>query len=298
MYSSDFIRHPGGYSSCMHRYRPAAGSGAPVLLIHGSIEDSRIFHSASGKGFAPFLAKSGFDVFIPDLPGKGMSRPKVKEGLRHGQTEFIHLDLPDYFSYIKRYYPDRKVQLGAHSWGGVLILAWYALYGQKDEVGNMVFFGSKRRISVKTLRRFFVIDLMWTGMGNLSTSLAGFLPAKKLGFGSENEPAEFYRQTNKWVYSKEWIDGKTGADIPRLLKSKGLPPILYFAAIKDRVLGNPLDVERLMNEAGGDEDAFVLLSKHHGNAKDYNHIDMLTASECPEDHFPMAVNWLNTGNLG
>jgi predicted alpha/beta hydrolase len=281
----------------MHRFQPNSEKGIPILLVHGSIEDSRIFHSSSGKGLAPYLAKRGFDVFAPDLPGKGKSVPPAGTKLKHSQSDFIHRDLGDYLAYIRTFYPGEKIRFGAHSWGGVLILAWYAEYGKAHETGNMVFFGSKRRIAVKSARRFFAIDLMWSGVGQLTTALAGYLPAKKLRFGSANEPAQFYLQTNKWVYSVEWTDPETGKNIPELLRNKKVPPILYFAAIKDHVLGNPSDVEKLMNETGSDEAAFVLLAKHNGNARDYNHIDMLTAPECPEDHFPLAEHWLKTGNL-
>ena len=36
----------------------------PALMIHGSVENGRIFYSNSGKGFAPFLADQGFDVLF------------------------------------------------------------------------------------------------------------------------------------------------------------------------------------------------------------------------------------------
>ncbi len=281
----------------MHRFKPKSENGFPVLLIHGSIEDSRIFYSKNGKGFAPFLAQNGFDVFVPDLPGKGQSIPKVTKNFIHSQQFFIDSDFSDYLSFIKKFYPSEKIRIATHSWGGVLTLAWYAKYGIEGDFGPMIFFGSKRRIAVKSPRRFFMIDLMWTTVGSLSTAISGYLPAKKMRMGSDNEPADFYKQTNKWVYSKKWIDQDTGENISDLLKNKILPPILFFAAINDKVLGHPLDVERLMKEAGGENSSFVLLSKSGGNLKDYNHIDMLTAPEGPEDHFKTALAWLNEGNL-
>jgi pimeloyl-ACP methyl ester carboxylesterase len=52
----------------MHYYTEGSESGAPVVLVHGlggRCEDWR--------GLAPFLARSGFHVFMPDLPGYGRS---------------------------------------------------------------------------------------------------------------------------------------------------------------------------------------------------------------------------------
>ncbi|MCZ4407640.1 alpha/beta fold hydrolase [Cryomorphaceae bacterium 1068] len=296
-YSSELIQHPKGYQTCIHRFTPNEGCGIPVLLIHGSIENSRIFYSASGKGFAPFLAQKGFDVFVPDLPGKGKSTPKAARGFEHSQQQFIDGDFNDYIRYIRSFYPTKKIRVGGHSWGGVLALAWYAKFGTTETIGPMVFFGSKRKLATRSLSRLFMIDIMWSAVGNLSTSMMGYLPAVKLKMGSDNEPAHFYRETAKWVRSAKWCDFQTGEDMAAKLQCKTLPPALFFAGINDKVLGNPQDVRRLMAETGGDSTEFILLSKKNGNHKDYDHIDMLTARTCPEDHFPMAAEWLTAGNL-
>lgn len=295
-YSSEFIAHPGGYHSCMHRFSPEGGMGLPVLLLHGSIENSRIFYSSSGKGFAPFLAMNGFDVFVPDLPGKGKSTPKAGRNFDHSQQQFIDGDLDEYIAHIKTIHPAEKLRLGGHSWGGVLALAWYAKRGSAQEIGPMVFFGTKRKLAARSLKRFVWVDLMWSAVGAIVTQLLGYLPAIRLKMGSDNEPASFYRETNTWVHADEWLDLKTGEDLALKLQNKTLPPLLFFAGLHDTVLGHPKDVKRLIAETGSKSAKFMLLSKNNGNAKEYNHIDILTARTCPEDHFPMAAEWLKSAH--
>ena len=47
-------------------------NGITVFLMHGSVEDGRIYYSKSGKGLAPFLAQQGYDVFEIDNNHKGI----------------------------------------------------------------------------------------------------------------------------------------------------------------------------------------------------------------------------------
>jgi predicted alpha/beta hydrolase len=276
----------------MHRFQPAVGKGLPVLMIHGSIEDSRIFHSASGKGLAPYLAENGFDVFAPDLPGKGQSTPRASRSFDHSMQDFIDKDINDYISHIRQFHPDKKIRMVGHSWGGVVLLAWYAKFGSIELAGPMAFFGSKRRIGVMTPIRLFAVDFVWTFIGNLATSIAGYLPAVRFRIGSDNEPRTYYRQTNRWVYSRKWKDVKTGENLSAVLQAKEQPPLLFFAGIKDYFLGHPKDVKRLINETKPRDLKYVLLSKKTGNQKNYGHIDMLTAKTCRDDHFPIVKNWL------
>lgn len=285
-----------GMTSALHRFT-APGASMPLLLLHGSIENGRIFYSPGGKGLAPFLARHGFDVFVPDMAGKGSSTPKIAKGFKHSQDDVIDRDIPIYIDHIRQYHPDTPIRLGGHSWGGVMLLAWYAKYGKPDEIGPSVFFGTKRRIGVFSLRRFFMVDLVWSLAGTIGTMLKGYMPAVALGMGSENEPTALFTQVNRWVYSKHWKDQQNQLDYSKLLRSKQLPPVLYLAGVHDRVLGHPDDVKRLIEETGSANARFMLLAKSAGNAKNYGHIDMLTAKTCPDDHFPKVVSWLNTATM-
>ena len=60
----------------MHIRRFGDPNHVPVLLLHGSVEDGRVFYSRKGKGLAPYLAINGFEVFVPDFRGHGYSTPR------------------------------------------------------------------------------------------------------------------------------------------------------------------------------------------------------------------------------
>lgn len=282
-----------GETLALHRFRPQTDSGRPpVLLIHGSIENGKIFYSRSGKGFAPFLAQNGFDVFVADLRGKGASTPRVNRGSRASQTDTIEGEIPFLVQTVKNITGSDSLHLGAHSWGGVLLMSAYALLHAEWNIRSMIFFGTKRRIGIRNWHKFTTIDLGWTLLGSLATWYKGYLPAKKLKMGSDDEPRKFYFQLNRWVYSRNWIDPETGFDYRAKIRTLQLPPLHFYTGIHDRLLGHPADVRRLVEETGQAHAEVKILGKQNGNLHDYNHIDILTHPDAVHDHFPEVLGLL------
>ena len=279
----------------LKRFQPAQHKGI-VFMVHGSVENGRVFYSSSGKGIAPYLAKNGFDVFVVDLRGKGKSRPAVGKNSKHGQYEAITEDIPACIDYIKNTTGKTSLHLLAHSWGGVLCLCWFARYHSSVNIQSMVFMGTKRKIYIKSWEKRWKVDFFWNIIGNVASEIKGYLPAKSLRFGSDNEPKQFYKETNQWVYSDEWIDPRDGLNYKQALKNLNVPPILSLTGVQDTVLGNPYDVQFLMQEANAHDHRYVEVGKKYGFKHDYGHIDILTHPDAPTDHFPLVLDWLNTHN--
>ncbi len=272
-------------SIAIHRFKKEDSSFPPVLLIHGSIENSGIFFSKSGKGLAPFLVSHGFEVFVPDLRGRGESKPSISRKIRFSQAETIKEELPAIVKKVLELSGAESIHLGAHSWGGVLLLSTYALFREQLNVKSMVLFGSKKYIGIKSLLRFLRIELGWIGLGGFLSTIYGYFPAKEFGAGSDNEPNPYNRDTMRWVRSKSWVDPETKLDYGKILRSTKIPPSLIYAGVNDKVLGHPKDVKFLTEQAGIPE-AFQMLGKKYGNLHDYGHIDMLTHKDAKNDHFP------------
>src|SRR5688572_8980706 len=76
-------------------------NGPALLLLPGAIENGHIFYSKSGKGFAPWMAQQGYDVFVADLRGRGQSTPRISRASAFGLDETIHQEYPEYFSHIQ-----------------------------------------------------------------------------------------------------------------------------------------------------------------------------------------------------
>ncbi len=267
-------------------------AGPPVFMLHGAIENGRVFYSASGKGLAPYLAQSGFDVYVADMRGHGESSPPIGRGSCYGQTEAIVEDIPAFISFILRLRGVVPPYWVAHSWGGVLLSSFLARYPDYcASVSAIVYFGTSRKERVRNFHRFLIVDLIWNLFCPLVTMFSGYLPARQIRFGSDNETAKYLRQCREWVYSDEWVDSDDCFDYGAAIKKIKLPPIWYIAAKNDPALGNPEDVRDTMNEAGMQESRYTVLSLEHGNRHDYGHITMLTHPDAVNDHFPGIADW-------
>lgn len=267
--------------------------GPPVLMLHGAIENGRIFYSGSGKGLAPFLARNGFDVYVIDLRGRGRSTPPINRNSRFGQSEAIVEDIPACVEAVRKIRGPIPQHWLAHSWGGVLfssVLARFPDYTKS--VSSLVYFGSKRTIRVWNIWRILKVELVWKWLCPLACCIAGYLPARQLRIGSDSETARSYRQSADWVTNDSWIDADDGFDYGATIKTVSLPPIWYIAAANDHALGHPSDVRDFMESAGRQECRYTVLSRQNGNRHDYDHINMLTHPDAVHDHFPLVAEWL------
>ncbi|MGD9486621.1 MAG: alpha/beta fold hydrolase [Calditrichaceae bacterium] len=267
--------------------------GIPVFMLHGAIENGRIFYSDSGRGLASFLANEGYDVYIADLRGHGLSKPRVSQKSTYGQTENITEDIPAFINQIVRIRGEVSQHWIAHSWGGVLLSSYLARFNRHRRlVRSMAYFGVKRNVRVWNLHRLFKIDLIWKGFCGLLVKFYGYLPAKKYGIGSDNESAKSHRQSKLWVKRSSWRDTDDHFDYGETLSNFSLPPTLYLSGLNDRCLGHPKDVRDFINESGKHVSKELILSKSNGNRHDYDHISMLTHKDAVDDHFLAVLEWL------
>ncbi|MCX2741094.1 alpha/beta fold hydrolase [Pontibacter anaerobius] len=266
--------------------------GPPVFLVHGSIENGRIFYSNSGKGFAPWLARQGYDVFVADLRGRGQSRPAISAKSKFGLSHTLQEDFPAFIRKIKELKGDVPQYWIAHSWGGVLMLAYLARPVLPVQVQAMAFFGSKRRISIRSLKKFIMVDVMWNWFAKATVAVSGALYARQLKMGSDSETKHTHRQTHQWVVQRRWLDWHDKYDYAKTLQKMQLPPTLYLTGANDDVLGHPVDVKQLMQETGCSRSEFRLLSTDNGYRHNYGHINILTHPDAEQDHFPEVVAWL------
>jgi predicted alpha/beta hydrolase len=292
VFEEDSLFIPLHDNDLLHLKRFCGNPNGPVIfMLHGTIENGRIFYSKNGKGLAPFLAGQGYDVFVADLRGRGLSTPAINRGSRYGLTECIDEEIPAFINEIKKVRGDVPQHWMAHSWGGILLLAHYAKHDEDVNVSSMAFFGTKRRITVGGMRKFWMISIFYNFVFRSIIVLRGFVDLKRFGIGTENETEKSRRQTYEWVTQSEWKD-ENGFDYSMALRNMKLPAMLFIAGGSDEVLGHEEDVQKLMKEIGPHDSEFYLASKQNGNKHNYDHITMLTHPDAPDDHFQYLLHWI------
>ncbi|WP_233520491.1 alpha/beta fold hydrolase [Flocculibacter collagenilyticus] len=288
--------HQQSYQLHLRHIAPEGKASSPVLMVHGAIENGKIFYTHKGKGVGCFLARQGFDVYVLDLRGRGQSTPAISSSNKHGQFNSIAQQIPIAMNYIHQL-NSNPIHLVGHSWGGIMLTSTLVRY---PDLANMVstklFFGTKRSISVSHLKKRLMIDVLWNGVAPLLSKVMGYLPAKQLQLGSDNETYDYLKESRPWVNGKPWKDVVDGFDYEQaaIAHQDRLSniPVWHFAAVDDHVLGHPVDVKRFQREAQQEHGKYTLLGKAQGNLADYDHITMLTHPKCEQDHFPQIAKWM------
>ncbi len=275
---------------CQNRMKP----GKPVFMVHGLVEDGRIFYSAKGKGLAYYLAKAGYDVYVADLRGKGRSWPSAGPRYKDGMHEAITQDIPALLkAIVRKRGPVPQIWI-SHAWGGVITSSYYARFGEEIcPVESMVYFGSRRVVQPGGLRKWLLLNVFWRRCLSAAVRISGYLPAKSLQVGTTNETARFYRDTLHWMYNSSWVDTEDNFDYSQAIGEQSMPPSLYFACDNDTAFGNPDDVRRFIKDLGEHNGRLILLSRQSGSQQDYGHIEMLAAHGAEGDHFPVMLDWLD-----
>jgi len=268
-------------------------STVPLLMLHGTIENGKIFYTETGKGLGCYLAEQGFDVYIVDFRGKGKSKPGIKDNQDHGQFEAITRDIPLFIEYVTQR-TQQNIHVVCHSWGGVMFASALARSPELiTKITSNICFGTKRSVLVKSLEKLVKVDLLWNKLSPHLAKRRGYIDAKRLKFGAESETLSFLQHCIAWVKPSEWHDPSDGFDYHQAAKQLNWPATWHLTGSKDKVLGHANDVKNFIQESN-EKAEFSLLSKKNGALKDYDHIDILTDPIAVKDHFPQIVTWLKT----
>jgi pimeloyl-ACP methyl ester carboxylesterase len=258
--------------------------GVPVILLHGSFSNRRFWFSPKGIGLGATLARAGFDVWIPEMRGHGLS-PR-NQAYRHNRVaDYARYDLPVLGAFVHEQSGQKPHWLG-HSLGGITLAA--ALGGGylgDEHVASVALFGSQVSRTWWPLK---IPPVEWSGRFLLKRF--AHISGSRLKRGPEDEPIGLALEVLRWNglfggfrdRDRDWWAGLAAVQVP-LLAVAGA--------------GDHQDPEwacrKLFDQFGSAQRQFLVLGKAQGLSEDFGHVQMLVSRQAQVDVWPQVERWLN-----
>ncbi len=166
-------------------------AGAPIVLLHGSFSNRRHWLSAEGEGVAAFLVEAGYDVWLPEMRGHGLS--PINQGFANNSLgNVIEYDLPAVHRFVVEQ-TGQNITYIAEEMGGFSILSALALgaIGQQS-VTSCIYIEEEKPLSLRLNTKIFAKNALWRSRRN------GIVSGRRLGIGSENESYSTVKQYLCW----------------------------------------------------------------------------------------------------
>ncbi|EKT4524438.1 alpha/beta fold hydrolase [Pseudomonas putida] len=260
-----------------------SAQGVPVILLHGSFSNRRFWYSPKGIGLGAYLARAGFDVWIPEMRGHGMS-PRNRQWRHNRVADYARFDLPVIGAFVQEQAGQAPHWVG-HSLGGTTLAA--ALGGGylgADEVASVALFGAQVSRVYWPLK---VPPVAWSARVLLKRFAQ--LSGARLRRGPEDEPIGLALESLRWhkLFGRfgdkqdDWWAGLAQVDVPLLA-------VAGAADHQDPVWA----CRKLFEQLGGTRKQFLRLGREEGFDA-FGHVDMLVSKAAQAQVWPLVEGWLN-----
>ena len=309
-----------GWHLALHRYRPRGdGSGSPLILCAGYACNRHFLDYDDRYSLARFLARAGFDAWVLELRGRGMSYPEPGRGASWSWTfdDLASRDVPRAIDHVAEVTGLAVTWVG-HSMGGMLL---YAYCGQvAPEVGAVrggvtiatpvVFPMTASRLLSEigmfllrvpfseTIHQRWALGALWTVLGSSSVLAVGMNPdnvdrptvGRALRLSLENVPRAKLQQLATWAHEGVFasVDGRIDY---RARLSRIDVPLLAIAGAADR-LAPPEGVALALEGMAPSRVQFLELSRARGFTADYGHVDLILGRNAPDEVFSRIASWI------
>lgn len=266
------------------RLGQGASTVEPVVLVHGTFCQRSFWVSKKGVGLGPYLRERGYDVWIPEARGHGLS-PRDRRYRSWTAEDQMRFDLPAVQRLVETE-RGRSAHWVGHSWGGVAVLgsiggAWL----DERKMQSVCVLGANITEGDGWLKRPVPRAAAW-----LLLTLLGRVPAGLFGLGPEPESRGYMLDFFRWKGPSPTWKSADGSDYWSGI-GRAQTPLLTFAAANDEM--DPVPGCRFMFDAyGANEKEWVLLGVDQGFSKDYGHVEMIVSESASREVWPRIEEWL------
>ncbi len=309
----------------LHRYLPREPRYAePVLLVPGLAINRHNYDMGESRSLARDLRHRGFDVWVLELRGSGLSSQPALFSRFRSQFDFedhLHRDIPAALATIRMVTQAEELFWVGNSMGGLLGYAWLsqqaAVPKQKISIRGLVTISSPVLLSAarqvkwthhlvrpmfagrvlffRAFARFFA-PLMGFGPRSLSRivvladGMEGAVMRRCLVNAVDNVSGRLMRQFFSWIHT----DGFTSRDrsvhyLERL--SQISTPSLIVAADADQI-APPDTVAPAYERIRAEDKQLRIFGIDRGDEHDFGHGDMLLGRHSRPLVYPEIMDWL------
>jgi pimeloyl-ACP methyl ester carboxylesterase len=314
-----FARAEDGWALALHRYRPAVRRyHEPLLLCHGLGANRYNFDLDGRASLARHLSERGFDVWVLELRGAGLSDGAAWFTGRRWRWDFdTHLaqDIPAALGLVRQVTGVRRVFWLGHSMGGMLGYGLLPGAGP-DELAGLVAVASPGRLDRSALlqpawlaRLASVLPSVPLGpLGRFFSPLLGQPPAfiarpfyhpggmeprlvrRALCNLNESPCSALVRQFLGWGESGRFTSRDGARDyLAELAHARA--PVLLLAAHRDQ-LAPPDSVIPVYEALGSPDRQIRIFGLDAGDDRDFGHGDLVLGRHAAELVYPEISEWL------
>ena len=315
-----FARTPDGWRLALHRHAARSREpGAPVILCPGYACNRHFIDWDDEYSLARFLARRGFDAWVVELRGRGLSHPTSACAAPRTWTfdDLAIHDVPTAVHHVARI-TRRPVAWVGHSMGGMLL---YASLGHPTGETLPIAAGVTLAAPVafpaassellarigrlildvahpETIHQRLVLGVLWHLVGHTAMLEIGMNPANvdrrvvgaALPCALSNVPRAKLRQLSEWSLTGRFasVDGRVDY---RAALARVTTPLLVIAGAADR-LATPDTVQRALEHLPARTVTYLEAGRAQGCSVDYGHVDLVLGRAAPIEIFPAIADWL------
>jgi pimeloyl-ACP methyl ester carboxylesterase len=303
-----------GWRVALVRYRPEAPNGAePVLCCHAIASNSTGLDLTDELSLPRALARAGFDAWLLELRGRGLStKPRLfgEHDWDWSFDEYVERDAPAAIAALLRATGAERLHWVGHSLGaavGYAVLADARLAG-KIRSAIAIAGPASYKLQRRYLFHWPLRNLRWLRhafLARLIAPVSGYWRPKLLHNPENlsgpvirrfmvNATANFAR--NEMLQYSDWLEHDAFRSIDQRRDYRaGLAgvtaPVLFVAGNKD-LLAPPPSVKDAHDAVQSADKRFVIASRGSGFQANYGHLDLVLGREAPREIFPLVVDWL------
>lgn len=271
-------------------YGQSSKGKQPIILVHGSFTNRGYWLSSQGVGFARYLVEAGFDVWLMEMRGHGLS-PRNNEYIDNDLERYASSDVPSVNKFVIEKTGLKPIWLG-HSMGGVLISTALAAGTLSDsDIAGIALLGAQ-----VVRRRWFLQVPFVTSLGKLWFSFKSEMDGRKLKVGPENEPSGIAKEYLRWLgLLGRWRFRNDKTSLMTGWKEANVP---LFTMVGQNDKSDPAKYCRKFYELSGSENKqFKLLAKTEGYCRDFGHVDMIVSKDAAKEVWPEISAWFKSINV-